>query len=80
MSYVEVRNISKVFQTQQENLPALENISFTMEQHGFYCLIGHSGCGKSTLLRIIDGLTEPTTGEVLISAKASSPQPTERTS
>lgn len=69
MSYVEVRNISKVFRTQQGNVPALENISFTMEQHGFYCLIGHSGCGKSTLLRIIDGLTEPTTGEVLLRAK-----------
>ncbi len=69
MPYVEVRNISKVFRTRQENLPALENVSFTMEQHGFYCLIGHSGCGKSTLLRIIDGLTEPTTGEVLLRAK-----------
>lgn len=69
MPYVEVRNLSKVFRTQQENLLALENISFTMEQHGFYCLIGHSGCGKSTLLRIIDGLTEPTTGEVLLRAK-----------
>ncbi len=69
MPYVEVRNISKVFRAQKKNVQALQNVSFTMEQRGFYCLIGHSGCGKSTLLRIMDGLIEPTSGEVLIRSK-----------
>lgn len=45
---------------------ALEDINLEIEANTFVSIIGPSGCGKSTLLNIIAGLSEPTTGTVLI--------------
>ncbi|MEA5419622.1 ABC transporter ATP-binding protein [Spirulina sp. CCNP1310] len=45
---------------------ALEDINLDIEANTFVSIIGPSGCGKSTLLNIIAGLSEPTTGTVLI--------------
>ncbi len=66
MAFLEVRNISKTYRSRQKDVQALDNVSFTMEEHEFCCLIGYSGCGKSTLLRIVDGLIQPTSGQLLI--------------
>lgn len=43
---------------------ALRNVSLTIGESEFVCLVGPSGCGKSTLLKILAGLLEPTTGRV----------------
>jgi len=70
MAYVEVRNIGKVFLGKKHNhVIAIDDVSLNMDQGEFYCLVGPSGCGKSTLLRIMDGLIEPSRGEVLIGGK-----------
>ena len=45
---------------------ALHNVNLDVEEGEFCAIIGASGCGKSTLLRIIDGLTTPTSGHVLL--------------
>jgi len=66
VAFLEVRNISKTYRSRQKDVEALDNVSFTMEEHEFCCLIGYSGCGKSTLLRIVDGLIQPTSGQLLI--------------
>ena len=66
MAFLEIQNISKTYVSHQKSVHALDNVSFTMEEHEFCCLIGYSGCGKSTLLRIVDGLIYPTSGQVLI--------------
>jgi NitT/TauT family transport system ATP-binding protein len=47
-------------------LVALQNIDLTVAEGEFICLLGPSGCGKSTLLRILAGLEEHSTGEVLL--------------
>lgn len=44
-------------------------VSFTVFQGEFVCLIGHSGCGKTTLLNILAGLDEPTRGHVIVDGK-----------
>jgi len=47
-----------------EEVPALRDISLTIEAGSFVTIIGPSGCGKSTLLRLIAGLTQPTSGTI----------------
>lgn len=46
--------------------PALTDVSLSVPQGQFLCVIGHSGGGKSTLLRLLSGLSQPTSGHVLI--------------
>lgn len=62
---LEVRNVSKVFQTRGRTLIALERVNLVVSKGEFLCLIGPSGCGKSTLLNILAGLEMPSEGEVL---------------
>ncbi|RAO40129.1 Polyamine-transporting ATPase [Micromonospora saelicesensis] len=45
---------------------AVDNLSLTIEQGSFFALLGASGCGKTTTLRMIAGLEEPTSGQVLL--------------
>ena len=49
----------------------LDGISFTANAGEIVSIVGPSGCGKSTLLRIIAGLIQPTSGEVLMAGEAS---------
>jgi NitT/TauT family transport system ATP-binding protein len=63
---LEVRALSKSFETAAKVVPAIDSIDLHVEPGEFVCLVGASGCGKSTLLTIIAGLTEPTTGEALL--------------
>lgn len=48
----------------KEVVPAVHDVSFTVTQGTFTCLIGPSGCGKSTILKIIAGLEKPSTGSI----------------
>lgn len=61
---ITVKNISKTFIVDQQNIAALENVSFEVKDGEFATIIGPSGCGKSTLLRIIGGLEKPTSGTI----------------
>ena len=62
---LQVRNIKAIFPNKNGGLTALEDVSFSIEPQKFVCILGQSGSGKSTLLRIIAGLLQPTSGEVL---------------
>lgn len=64
---LECRHISKIFGEGATATRALEDISFETHEGEFLSVLGPSGCGKSTLLRIIAGLSEPTSGEVVYS-------------
>ena len=66
---IEIKNLSKVFQTSDGKVDALKNISLTIEDGDIYGIIGMSGAGKSTLLRCINMLERPTEGSVLIDKK-----------
>ncbi|MEZ4703710.1 MAG: dipeptide ABC transporter ATP-binding protein [Bdellovibrionota bacterium] len=53
-----------------QSFEALKGISFSIEKKKTLGLVGESGCGKSTLARILVGIVEPTSGEVLIDGKS----------
>ncbi|MDY6764962.1 MAG: phosphonate ABC transporter ATP-binding protein [Halobacteria archaeon] len=63
MPAVSVKNVTKVY---GEDTVALDNVSFEVEDGEFVIILGPSGAGKSTLLRILNGLTQPTSGEVIV--------------
>src|SRR4051794_41885097 len=60
-----VEGVSKRFFSKRATVEALENVSLTVSEGEFVCLLGPSGCGKSTLLDIMAGLTKPQSGQVL---------------
>jgi len=63
--------VSKVFDGEDGPIGALEGVEFAVAECEFICIVGPSGCGKTTLLRLVAGLIEPTSGEVVFAGKAS---------
>lgn len=63
---LEVKNVSKKYQSLKNEVLAIQNINFYIKKGEFVSIIGPSGCGKSTLLSIIAGLEEKTTGKIYI--------------
>lgn len=70
---VEIKNVSKTFESDGNKILVLDNINFSVGNNDFICIVGPSGCGKSTLLRIIVGLEKPTSGEVLFKGEVIAP-------
>jgi NitT/TauT family transport system ATP-binding protein len=64
-----IRHVSKVFDTKDREVLALHDVNLDIEEGEFISFVGPSGCGKTTLLRIIDGLTEPSEGEVIFNGQ-----------
>ena len=63
---IEVKNINKTFKSKKtDQLSVLENINLTINDGELICLLGPSGCGKTTLLRLIAGLEQPSSGEIV---------------
>lgn len=67
---LEVKALSKDFETPAGTVTALKDINFKTYKREFVCVIGPSGCGKSTLIRILAGLETPTAGSLLLDSKA----------
>jgi len=65
-STVELKNLTKIFSSRDDQLTALKNIDLAVEQGDIYGIIGMSGAGKSTLIRCINFLEQPTEGTVLV--------------
>ncbi len=63
MARVELRNVSKSF---DGKVPAVREVSLEVADGEFVVLVGPSGCGKSTTLRMIAGLEEADSGEIVI--------------
>ncbi len=63
---LEVKGISKKYQSKKSEILAIDNINFRVKKGEFVSIIGPSGCGKSTLLSIIAGLEDKTAGEIYI--------------
>lgn len=63
---IEIKNLSKVYESKNGPFTALKNIDLTVEDGDIYGIIGLSGAGKSTLVRCINFLERPTSGELLI--------------
>jgi spermidine/putrescine transport system ATP-binding protein len=63
---VTVNTVSKVFQTGEQSVSALDKVSLEILDNEFFTLLGPSGCGKTTLLRLIAGFEQPSSGEIFL--------------
>jgi ABC-type nitrate/sulfonate/bicarbonate transport system ATPase subunit len=66
-SQLSIQGVSRVFTSPKgQTTQALTPVDFEVRENDFVTILGPSGCGKSTLLRIVAGLDQPTTGQVLL--------------
>ena len=66
MEILRVENLSKVYGSGENEVRAVDNVSFSVEKGDFLAIIGASGSGKSTLLHLLGGVDRPTGGKVFI--------------
>jgi putative ABC transport system ATP-binding protein len=66
MAMVDVRNVTKVYQKDAEELVVLNGLSLQVNEGDYAALMGPSGSGKSTLLNLIAGIDKPTSGDVVV--------------
>lgn len=61
---VSCHNIRYEYRAQGKPVLALDDVSFSVKEEEFLCIVGPSGCGKTTLLKILAGLLDPTSGRI----------------
>jgi NitT/TauT family transport system ATP-binding protein len=66
---LEIDHLAKAYRVGDAAIPAVGDVSFTVDDGEFVCVVGPSGCGKTTLLKCIGGLLRPTRGHVLLRGK-----------
>lgn len=69
MKILEVNNLVKTYGKGENQVKAVDNVSFSVEEGEFVAIVGASGSGKSTLLHLLGGVDRPTSGKVLIDGK-----------
>lgn len=74
MNDLSLRGVTKRFGAKA----AVDNVSLDIPAGRFVCLLEPSGCGKTTLLRIVAGLEEPTSGQILVGGQDQTHVPTHR--
>lgn len=66
MEILKVENLNKIYGKGENQVKAIDNISFSVEKGEFVAIVGASGSGKSTLIHLIGGVDRPTSGKVYI--------------
>lgn len=66
---LEIKKVGKTYGTGAKATRAIGDVSFSVEDREFVCVVGPSGCGKTTLLKCVGGLLGPSKGEVLLRGK-----------
>ena len=69
MAFLEARKLVKEYKRRGVSFRAVDDIDFAVDTGDFVMIEGESGSGKTTFLNLLTGLTEPTSGDVLISGK-----------
>ena len=69
MSFIEFNSVSKIYQSGEVQIKAVDGISFAIEEGEFVIICGASGAGKSTVLNILGGMDTCTAGEISISGR-----------
>jgi putative ABC transport system ATP-binding protein len=66
MSLIEIKDLSKTYESGEERVMALTDVDLNIERGEFVSVMGPSGSGKSTLLTILGGLNHPSRGDVMV--------------
>ena len=66
MSFIEFKNVSKIYKMGEVEIRALDNISFDIEKGEFVVVLGNSGAGKTTILNILGGMDTVTSGTLTV--------------
>ncbi len=69
MALLKVRNVTKIYRTESEEVSALRDVSLTVDAGDIIALVGKSGGGKSTLLNLCGAMDLPTSGEIELDGK-----------
>lgn len=69
MEILKVENLVKTYGNGENQINAVDHMSFSVEKGDFVAIIGASGSGKSTLLHLLGGVDKPTSGKVFIDGK-----------
>lgn len=63
---IRAHGVTKIFLSRNGPVCAIRDFNLEVKEGEFVCIVGPSGCGKSTFLRILGGLVEPTSGDVVL--------------
>jgi NitT/TauT family transport system ATP-binding protein len=74
---LEIRKLGKTYGTGEKATHAIADVSFSVDDGEFVCVVGPSGCGKTTLLKCVGGLLHPGSGAVLLRGKKVTSPPEE---
>ena len=69
MAYIEFRNVCKIYGSGEQEIRALDNITFDVEKGELCGIVGPSGAGKTTLLNILGGMDTATSGTVMLAGR-----------
>ena len=66
MAFIEVKNLSKIYQMGEVKIKAIENVNFSINKGELVVILGPSGAGKTTILNILGGMDSPSSGSIII--------------
>jgi len=69
VSIIEFKDVSRIYQSGDHELRALDNVNLSVEEGKFVVVLGPSGAGKSTLLNLLGGLDSPTSGTITVNGR-----------
>ncbi len=69
MSFIELRDVSKVYKMGEVEIKAADSVGFPVEKGEFVIIEGPSGAGKTTILNLLGGMDKPTNGSIIIDEK-----------
>lgn len=64
-----IQNVSKIYGSKENEVKALDNVSFEIEKGKFTIIVGQSGAGKTTLLNLLGGMDTITKGSIIVNGK-----------
>ncbi len=74
---LEIRSVAKTYGSGVKATRAIADVSFSVAEREFVCVVGPSGCGKTTLLKCVGGLLRPSSGDVLLRGRRVTSPPEE---